>query len=1448
MLRCVRPINPAGQRRDKPTSSCSGSHSSDRAETDEALALRLQQELDREAAEAQAVDLEDGGLFFCQICHRDLSHMTAEGRTQHLNRCLDQNEQSAPSAPPPSAVPDCPICGKKFKTQKSRSAHLKRCSADMGVSPAVLLQALQRQAEESRISSAANTQAQPAGSKRKGPSKAELPARKKPRKKNEPVDEETMVALALSSSLLEQQTKLQAESGPPHSSMTPVLKWKPDAAKKRVKNKKAAAPRPPPLLLIQDAETALLRLQERVSALLLRHRAPSPPTPTRRPSSLPAWTGAAPLWQKSSLLDGDSNFYTAELQHLFTAESATANEVSSSTNSKPESCVPPVLPSCSQAASSAPSTPGTGGLSVGSQALQDLMDLAEDGMTLTQYGYSDKAKHLSGFIQEEEVEDQAEPTGDAHSSQTVRRSHHPDADRDSHEAVALTRLSSDLRSMVNNPQLSDVQLQVDSGDVYFAHSFMVYARCPLLAEMVYESGFGVQEEGMPAAQRVLLNDMPGQAVLALLQYLYTAHCSITARLRPHVLELASRFDLQELEHLCHLQPESMAEVGDDELNVNQEENVNNQTDQAFVELLRSMWNEEDEDEGTGDSDGVDGGGPGEEDRRDDEVTAGDREISEEHVNEDELEEIYEFAATQRQREEQERTEEEKEEDEGEDAEPGGDAVVTNLQPEPDCSYSRLFSQSWGVYNGGDKSCRSDTPLQSKQNAASQEAVSKRSGRTLLQSSASVVDEPSLNLPMPGLSPGQAAHQTDDGERRDEAAETKGVSQQRDSQGPPLSPDPSPKRDEPELIVLSDSGEEMEVKSGNSPQNYTGIKSSPSPKGSSRSFQFSPGDPAACSPELSWLIPSTPPQSIQKTRTCSVQTNSSMCRTQLFPRGDSSPATSPFKNKFQTCSSPLRGSAGDAASRESRSKQSENLLSSSDLNVSIRNYKNSSKNTEVFEAPHSFRESMKRETPLHLRFQPCSSTPLHTDPLQPPVPPAASPLHIDPERQSVSEQMKVRTSLDSLGAAESGSFHLPRMSSPSDPPSSSSHEKTAESNMQHGVNRIGGRNEQENIERTGFSQETKEEMSAADVREASFNQSFGDEPPIAFNDSWGLDACMEANPGCFSLKLEETGDSSPRERPGSSSASKQPSINSIQDPAPDPGSPISAEIDNGLLDSRIWESWEGDEEEEDLPLSQRVNPSAHLKTPVSSKHKRRPSVVPITPMPHYSDMDTPELKNKLNRFGVRPLPKRQMVLKLKEIHQYTHQLVSSDSEEEAAPRVKHPMSREVSCAQKGQFKEPRAPDTASPIKAVRGEEVELLSTSQGSNSSSSTAASQESERSNPELVLSSDGDSDSDGGISSSQAASRLQDRLQAVRSFILSDSSLYSRILQYQPLVLSQLQQQLKEAGIRLGAAKLMDYLDSQCITFTTAKRGHPTAGHRRAKKSSRGARGGSRKNGALKL
>lgn len=62
---------------------------------DQALAAQLQRELDREAARAQAVDSTDGGLFFCHVCHRDLTRMTPEGRTQHVNRCAQRLSFSA---------------------------------------------------------------------------------------------------------------------------------------------------------------------------------------------------------------------------------------------------------------------------------------------------------------------------------------------------------------------------------------------------------------------------------------------------------------------------------------------------------------------------------------------------------------------------------------------------------------------------------------------------------------------------------------------------------------------------------------------------------------------------------------------------------------------------------------------------------------------------------------------------------------------------------------------------------------------------------------------------------------------------------------------------------------------------------------------------------------------------------------------------------------------------------------------------------------------------------------------------------------------------------------------------------------------------------------------------------------------------------------------------------
>ena len=55
---------------------------------------------------------------------------------------------------------------------------------------------------------------------------------------------------------------------------------------------------------------------------------------------------------------------------------------------------------------------------------------------------------------------------------------------------------------------------------------------------------------------------------------------------------------------------------------------------------------------------------------------------------------------------------------------------------------------------------------------------------------------------------------------------------------------------------------------------------------------------------------------------------------------------------------------------------------------------------------------------------------------------------------------------------------------------------------------------------------------------------------------------------------------------------------------------------------------------------------------SVRDQERPNVE-ITPMPNYLGMNTPNLKVELKKYGIKALPKRQAILKLTEIYEYTH---------------------------------------------------------------------------------------------------------------------------------------------------------------------------------------------------
>ncbi|KYO35930.1 structure-specific endonuclease subunit SLX4 isoform A [Alligator mississippiensis] len=617
-------------------------------EQDVALALTVQQEFKQEVPRS----LEESGLFFCQICQKDLSAMNSTRREQHVNRCLDETEKSQVPSSSISRVPECPICGKQFQIPKSRASHLKHCAVKMQVPPQLLLQAVKLQASSlsERLPPAPSTQV--SRSKRKDGSKEQ--AKKKPKmSKAETADEDVLVAMAMSRSLQEHEKQKQAESvtGGKLESALPI-KWKPGSKKKSRKK----LPLAPPPLLLQDPETSCKQIQDRVAMLLTEEVefSSTPPLPFSRiledEPEKTEWLLPLPkdkrclLWEFSALTGpcDPETFYTAGLTPPILpckpVQSQKSETVFSLMGSDQPQLIqqPPVISHLAPAElgnklSDEPQTgPGEDSPSPSCkdvQILQDLIELAGEGLTLTQWNHEIHLSHT-----EEQSRKESAPT-DIPLSGFVPLYTGKRCQRSSHHRPLLQSLAFDFSGMVNNPHLSDIQFQVDSGEVLYAHMFVLYARCPRAVEMAHNEGFLVEEDGNLQIRRVLLSEVTAEATYAFLRYLYSADSNI----RPHVLSdvriLAARFSVSELIAICGSSPgenqepsgvdsgEELFSVGDDEDCENRAEN--------FQELLKSMWIDEDEEE----------------------IALlkpeGEEEEDHEKVDEQELEEIYEFAATQR---------------------------------------------------------------------------------------------------------------------------------------------------------------------------------------------------------------------------------------------------------------------------------------------------------------------------------------------------------------------------------------------------------------------------------------------------------------------------------------------------------------------------------------------------------------------------------------------------------------------------------------------------------------------------------------------------------------------------------------------------------------------------------------------------------------------------------
>ncbi|XP_070269220.1 structure-specific endonuclease subunit SLX4 isoform X2 [Myotis yumanensis] len=1519
-------------------------------ESDTAVALALQQEFGQEGATTPDDSLEEKGLFFCQICQKNLSAMNVTRREQHVNRCLDEAEKALrPCAP---QVPECPICGKPFLTSKGRISHLKQCAVKMEVDTQLLLQAvrLQTAQPEGTCSTLAQTSSfsnHVGGLKRKG-----APNKKEPQKRqkvNEPevLSEDLLVAMALSRSEMEQKV---APAVLPLGTAFPE-RTKLSAEKKSRKKK---VPLTPPQLLVQDSETTGRQIEDRVAQLFAEEEvelSSTPPLPASRllkeelekaSRSLQPPEGKRNfLWEGSALTRAWAleSFYTASLVPPMVPQPSTKEPTLPPVLSKQPQlgvCMPPALHSAS------PRNLSPSASQREYQALQDLMDLAREGLSASPLPCSGGSADSRGTTGMDPLPGGLPLTGFVLPSEEQR------LEMGSQASLSVGLLVADFSAMVNNPHLSDVQFQMDNGEVLYAHKFVLYARCPLLIQYVNSEGFFAVEDGDLRTQRVLLSDVSTEAARAFLHYLYTADTGLPPQLTPDLSSLACRFGVSELVHLCKQASVVMDSEGSQE--EKEDEDCESRAEN-FQELLRSMWvGEEEEAEALLKSEGL------EEDR--------------EKVNEAEMEEIYEFAATQRKLLQGERAPEIKEETNqfGEDS-PGSRRILASVQVkeqsenteqmEPsgqgrdECIAKRknerqsMFLPLEGQCSDGEE--EAEAPKAALDHTSSSRPsqgrwVEEREGR-FMHSVDDDDEQPFSSIPGGYPEPSQITsdHKRGNGTIKQRRGQSSHRSTRR--QAPPSQPCFIPSQSPP----------------GRSPR-----QPHPHPH---RKNDMSPPTPQSQG-RASRVASQDTPSKQKRGRSLLMLFNHPDCqkgeeRGSVLECRNKGALTSPEKSPSIDLT---QAKPGQQSSRSQQSPSSVNredeviLLLDSDEELELEQTKKSVFNGsleegKVLEVCPKFSDLFsvidvdadqepsqsppKREAPVQQEEGRPSRNPGYVGGRE--SPPLFCNRESSPDEDSTTEtswlvpatplgsrsrehssqtqimglgsrtsayemaQLQPRAPLENRDGPKAASKFsaIVHQTSSSCPVPVNRRSPSSPSPRRHkhfsvlapcpasgGLTDFSGQFQKRSLPRPSLPNqasvsEVVEVKDSDDEQEVASHQASSSPlldsgPPIPTDD-----CCWHVEPlspiPIDNLNLERTGPlstSSPgskaREAPDSGDCHSPALLSTTpirgsctgqrksQEKSPQASSPGSNRL--SFLNSALWDDWDGEEQKSPEALSLTQTPSADraqkskgLEKPSANRRKNLPPKVPITPMPRYSIMETPVLKKELDRFGVRPLPKRQMVLKLKEIFQYTHQTLESDSEDESqssqapleAPRSQtHATKTSKASRAAGHARlqatsdpVPRRPKGPAKTKGPRhrkqpggsipgmspAKEVPLdpdgdaqlpasqESTATSVDSSDSSFSSQSSSCEFGAAFESAGEEEEGEEGVSASQAAVQAVATEEAVRRYIRSTPALYRKVLLYQPFELAELQAELKQQGIRMATRKLLDFLDAHCITFTTA-------------------------------
>ncbi|XP_007441731.1 structure-specific endonuclease subunit SLX4 [Python bivittatus] len=935
----------------------------------------------------------------------------------------------------------------------------------------------------------------------------------------------------------------------------------------------------------------------------------------------------------------------------------------------------------------------------------------------------------------------------------------------SRETFPLGSLAAAFKEMVNNPHLSDIQIQVDSGEVFYAHMFVLYARCPQLLQFVDHRSFVVAEDGEVGVCRVLLHDASGEAVALFLNYLYAAEHFMPQHLLSGVADLAIRFGVNELAVLCEGQRSEGISV----------EKSANAKDRAgtFEELLNSMWQDEDEETAP--------------------KSVCRDEISD-NMNEQELEEIYEFVATQRR------------------------MTPDEVRKEKVCIECRHDGEKKIGQDGG--SCPKKILEKPTRGMAIKEGEIKCDASKLKNSIASMEKD-----------------------LRKFSIEFQQVFKE-------IVPFRDDTRKEPTHEVLSG------LAAVSSQRNHL--------ESSANQFSVSEMKCSLWEPSIDIAVKETttrnfprffhvPAKDLQMTLSRDLESPFSLLTSASQPNIlDRLPSQKEkqenIKRKGKPPVSSLEKPGG--VSPHLNVQRDHIVVLDSDEELEWEAGKKQTEATSGFSRQQSWHKVSPVADVLNCRSP---------SPPQQGVSKAGDWLGtlVCDEAQSLGERHqplnlsshKEGSCWENLGWSEGKTLVVPE--TPLSTWNSLHDMQVEKSRLNSGLEK----------QRTHETQTRQLSCSYTPLPVLSSTSSLETVKPdnglyAAERDVVVVDDSEEEqlavpplSRGLFAEPLEVITINA-RNPLG-------PSVHmfDVQDNHPVTGGGSIANsaatfhfgVGDLLLHNSQNCSGEDSDRSEALPVSQSL--SASIPVPKISDlacqvREEASCITPLMPLPPYSNMDTPELKKALSRFGVRALPKQQMVLKLKEIFQFTHQQAGTNSKKKAMPiatssfqKLQRKFVSPYQMLQGSQntngftdiseggnqrpeagFGWPKGATVPANRLTTGGGTGDLILTSsqESAGSSDGSESCATSQSSSTEFEISMLGEKEEDVPASQTAESGEVQ-KLEILKHYIHSSPSLCQQILLYQPIELSVLHAELKQNGIRIALDKLLDFLDASCITFTTA-------------------------------